>query len=270
MFSAIRCGDRLRIGLPATLVLLTAAAPALADDHSGDSAFGTCMTASLVPGGPWGGGGPFDGYECGDGFPAYAWTVTTPDLFAFGATNAATATVRSHASTWAAATLGNAGMAVTSWDTLTFAADGDITVRWRFDGEVSVQPRPGWGQQPSVSVKLDFGPEFGWTYYNYDDPDPYHAGRYDIQGAVTLHVTAGEPFVVYQFLQTNADGPGVDVDFSHTGRLVFELPPQQSFTSASGVFLTGAVPEPATALTLGLGMALIGGWRCRQRPAPAS
>jgi hypothetical protein len=260
-------GRQPRVFLPVALVVLAAAEPALAQTAD----FGTCMSASLIPGGPFG-SGPFGGYECGDEVPAYAWTVTTEELLASGATDAATGTVRSRASTWAAdGGSPSASFVVKSWDTLIFATDGQVAMSWRFEGEIANRALPpGHGQGNLVAMKINLGPTFGWTYYSHDDPDPYHAGRYDIQGAVTLHVTAGEPFVVYQFLQTSANGPGVDVDFSHTGRIAFELPPQQSFTSASGVFLTGAVPEPAKALTLGLGMALIGGWRCRQRPAPAS
>ena len=68
-------------------------------------------------------------------------------------------------------------------------------------------------------------------------------------------------------LQTTAEGPGVDVDFSHTGSVVIDLPAQQSFTSASGLFLTAPVPEPATPLMMVAGLALLGSLRCGCKPS---
>jgi hypothetical protein len=249
-------GYRLRTPLSIALALLVAATPVRADH--GSAAFGTCMHASLIPGGPIG-AGPFGGDDCGDGVPAFAWTVGTAELFAFGEADAATGTVRSHASTRAAGPpSGSAMMSVTSRDTLTFAADGDVTIRWSFDGDASAQSRPLVGQQADVAALVNLGPTFGWTYYN-DDAEPYHPGHHDIQGEVTLQVSAGQPFFVFQSLQTHADGAGVVVDFSHTGRLAFDLPPQQRLTSASGAFLSVAVPEPATALSFTVGLALIVG-----------
>lgn len=256
-----RC-PRARIAV--ALVLAGAAVPALADYWS--AAFGTCMHASLISGEPFG-AGPFDGYDCGDEVPAYAWTVSTAELFASGQTDAATGTVRSHASTWDAGPASvAANMSVTSWDTLTFAADGDVTIRWSFDGDATAQSRPLVGQQAYVAASVNLGPTFGWTYYNHDDAEPYHLGQYNIHGEVTLHVSAGQPFFVFQFLQTSANGAGVDVDFSHTGRFAIDLPPQQSFASASGVFLSAVVPEPATALSFAVGLALIAGWRATVQP----
>lgn len=254
-------------GLPVALGLLISVSPASADHGP----FGICMTATVLPGGPWG-AGPFGGYECGDGVSANSWTPTSGDglAYAFGAADAATATVRSRASTWdepGNMAVASASMWVRSWDTLTFAADGEVTLHWRFDGAIDVRPLPLVGQYNLVGMWFGFGPTFGWNYWNHDDPDPYHLGSYDIQGSTTQHVTAGQPYVVYSGLQTNAGGPGVDVDFSHTGRVVIDLPAQQSFSSASGLFLTATVPEPATPLMLVAGLALLGSLRRGCKPS---
>lgn len=57
---------------------------------------------------------------------------------------------------------------------------------------------------------------------------------------------------------------GTSCDFGNSARLSFELPPDVSFTSASGVLLTAAVPEPATYGMLALGLAVVG-WARRRR-----
>ena len=186
-----------RAGLPVALGLLISGSPAIAGP--GDAPFGTCMTATLIPNGPQG-AGPFGGHDCGDGVPAHAWSVSTPDGLAqaFGAADAATATVRSRASTWdepGNMAVATASMRVRSWDTLTFAADGEVTLHWRFDGAIDVRPMPLVGQGNLVGMGFGFGPTFGWNYWNHDDPDPYHLGAYDIQGSTTLHVTAGQPYI---------------------------------------------------------------------------
>lgn len=63
--------------------------------------------------------------------------------------------------------------------------------------------------------------------------------------------------VVGSFLETRA-GNGGTADYSHTARIGIEVPEGVAYTSASGAFLTGGIPEPHTWALLVLGMGLIG------------
>ena len=51
---------------------------------------------------------------------------------------------------------------------------------------------------------------------------------------------------------------GASCDFSHTGDVALELPTDVSYTSDSGVLLTGGVPEPATWAIMLIGLAGVG------------
>lgn len=57
---------------------------------------------------------------------------------------------------------------------------------------------------------------------------------------------------------------GTSCDFGNSARLSFELPPDVSYTSGSGVLLTAAVPEPGSRALLALGL-LVGAWGARRR-----
>ena len=55
-------------------------------------------------------------------------------------------------------------------------------------------------------------------------------------------------------------------DYSHTMRFSWDLPDDVAYTSASGVFMTAAVPEPASLCLLVAGLGLLG-WMTRRRQA---
>ena len=59
---------------------------------------------------------------------------------------------------------------------------------------------------------------------------------------------------------------GTSCDFGNSAHLRFELPPDVSFTSGSGVLLTSAVPEPGSQALLLAGLVVVG-WAARQRMA---
>jgi len=59
---------------------------------------------------------------------------------------------------------------------------------------------------------------------------------------------------------------GSSADYSHTMRFDWNLPDDVTYTSASGVFMTAAVPEPANLSMLAGGLGLLG-WLARRRRA---
>jgi hypothetical protein len=59
---------------------------------------------------------------------------------------------------------------------------------------------------------------------------------------------------------------GETCDYSHTGIVSLALPSNVTYTSASGVFLTAPTPEPATWMTIAIGLMLVGGFRYLRQP----
>ena len=59
---------------------------------------------------------------------------------------------------------------------------------------------------------------------------------------------------------------GSSADYSHTMRFDWDLPDDVAYTSASGVFMTATVPEPANLSLLAGGLGLLG-WLSRRRRA---
>ena len=72
----------------------------------------------------------------------------------------------------------------------------------------------------------------------------------------------GPDATVPVFFQLSVGGAYGLADFSHTASVSLDLPDGVSFTSASGDFLTGAVPEPSTWVMLALGFFGLG-WKVK-------
>lgn len=69
--------------------------------------------------------------------------------------------------------------------------------------------------------------------------------------------SAAQPLGFSQYLFTSGSGSGAAL-FGSTSHFALSLPQDVAYTSASGVFLTSAVPEPATALLWALGLGGLG------------
>ena len=111
----------------------------------------------------------------------------------------------------------------------------------------------------------DSRPPFNWVSFAFSNES---ATGFDFTGQFS--VTDGDVDALSMALLLRCDG-GAVCDFSHTGRLAFVLPSNVSFTSDSGVLLTGiggvpGVPEPQslTLLLAGLGLAGL----CKRRTTP--
>lgn len=98
-------------------------------------------------------------------------------------------------------------------------------------------------------------------------------GNWDILGPdifqATVSILPGDP---YLYLNQHVASGGLFADFSNTSTIDLILPKGVTFTSASGVFLTGqaAIPEPASWAMLIVGFGLAGtALRRRARGAPA-
>lgn len=244
------------------MLLFSGHAAALSVSCITSAPYGIWMRGSLIGVGGWTGGegGPFAdptyGSTCGAGISSYSWNPTIPEAAIHGAADGADGTVRAGASTLGAiypAT--SAAMSVAYWDTLTFSADADIVFSWHFDGHIDAE-RPGsYTGGGGVSMAVNLGPTFGWTYN--DD----RLGDYDLTASTTVHVTAGQGLYVELGLSAKADSYGIQSDFGHTGRMAIDLPAGVAFTSASGTFLSAApatVPEPPSLVLAALGIAALG------------
>ena len=101
----------------------------------------------------------------------------------------------------------------------------------------------------------------GWDSYSFRSLDP---ANFAFDGVYALHGASGD-ISVYGALTVSAAN-GMSADFSHTAWYQLDLPAGVSYTSDSGVFLTGhdadpAVPEPATIGLVGLGLLATRRWR---------
>jgi hypothetical protein len=99
----------------------------------------------------------------------------------------------------------------------------------------------------------------GWTSYLFSGATV--DGGYVFTG--TYQVTGSSFSVPLSFALDCSAAGGTTCDYSHTGVISLSLPSGVSYTSASGAFLTGvsAVPEPASFVIAGLGIALVGALR---------
>jgi hypothetical protein len=109
------------------------------------------------------------------------------------------------------------------------------------------------GAAPGALPVISFSNASGWVSYSFSPFTPDHLvfhGVYALTGA-TQHVDIGE--VIY------AEASNGVSDYAHTSDFSLSLPSNVTYTSDSGVFLTGAngVPEPGawSLALLGLGLA---------------
>lgn len=154
------------------------------------------------------------------------------------------------------------------FDTLTFHVAGatnstvtDIVINTSLDGSAGLNGKDGGidvvytllipngdvqfnyntSNNPAVAVN-----QFGWVSETVASATP---SSFIFQG-----VTSGQgaSFVINLDLKLNVFCQGADCDYSHTGLIDLSLPAGVTYTSASGVFLSSSVPEPASwAMTIG-------------------
>jgi hypothetical protein len=154
----------------------------------------------------------------------------------------------------------NWGTSADAWfyDKITLQADeshdpGDpVSWSWSVEGETR---RGKWWSGSSATSRFYVGtnPE-GWrTAITLD------AKNSSREIASTFLVpAAGQSLVVYVYgsLSVFAEG-GAVADFSHTARFNWALPEGVTVTSASGQFMTSAVPEPTSAALMLAGLAVL-------------
>jgi hypothetical protein len=161
------------------------------------------------------------------------------------------------------------GAWVDYFDTLTFGQSGLVPFSLTVSGLVSDNPAVNKG---NYSDNI-----FAWVYQDgvieaqlVQGSQP--AGPPLDTATITgdLNVTAGTPTLLDVSLEIDAS-QGATVDFTHTAFLNFNLGAGQSFTSASGVFLTNPVtasaPEPISLSLFVSGLAGVAAVRRRQRAA---
>jgi hypothetical protein len=184
-------------------------------------------------------------------------------------------------------------------DTLTFTVAGadastvtPITITWSLDGSWSYNPI-SWSGEVDAGLTLggqvladmlgnNFDPlafvgapdtgQSGWDSFSYASDtftDIDFTGVYDLVGAsatlpfsMSLLVWPGGGFA-----NGGLTAYATTIDFSNTGQVGLILPNNVSFTSNSGVFLTGqpSVPEPATLSLVILPLLGLGFLRWRRR-----
>ena len=147
--------------------------------------------------------------------------------------------------------------------------DGDITVRNILNfGDAGLDyslSQRGLGA-PAIGKSA-----FGWVSYSFDESVPDHTtfrGVYALRGA-SQRLMFGEGF------WTTAYYNGATSDYASTSSFSFVLPSEVTYTSDSGVFLTGlggvggGVPEPATWALMLAGFGLVGSALRRRQGAGA-
>lgn len=188
---------------------------------------------------------------------------------------------------------GHARSSASIFDTLTFdwapeqiGTYQPFSLRAKLDGIISLAPVPS-SSGGTVALTLIATRREGTSilpvggiyrlgysngeYFEYSQPifgdAPVHHGD-NIYGFDFFVQASDDPITVFALL--SADANGATVDYSHTATLSLTVPVGVTYTSDSGVFLSGgpisAIPEPANwALMIG-GFVLAGG-ALRRRPA---
>lgn len=171
-----------------------------------------------------------------------------------------------------------AAASVTLRDIVTFAAgaSGTAYLDWGFDGSIDVEPnKPAPGSPAQAGLSFLITPSDGGEQVNVsaafatsgaDCPGtapphcvtgPFSSANVALRGTLPFDIRPGA-FTFAVGLSSNARW-GDEVHFENTSYLYLRLPDGVNYTSASGVFLTNAlpvplpVPEPATAMLMACG-----------------
>jgi hypothetical protein len=169
-------------------------------------------------------------------------------------------------------------------DTLTFNVPGatsstttlltwGVSLDGSFNGNGTVETKflvGGSGASGDAETEwgLNFPPAFsrllGWASDSYS----LSTSDYTFQG--TVAVQGANPVVqIYFQLLLSCDSFSIcSEQYQDTGALSLSLPPNVTYTSASGVFLTSSAPEPSTLVLAGLSLA--GFWGLTRRRKTAS
>ena len=152
------------------------------------------------------------------------------------------------------------------WDTIELStknhkADEVVNYRFSMDG-TKTRGRWAWGNGSYAGAHY----YLGTNKDGFSQPLGTDLGRNTIisssftvpaEGVLTLYYVAD----IYVYAEN-----GSRADYSNTMRFEWDLPDDVQFTSASGVFLAPAVPEPANAALLAAGLGLLA-WKARRRAA---
>ncbi len=151
-----------------------------------------------------------------------------------------------------AGTITNIGVTLALHGSLTLDAFLQEQLSFRSAGFADAQFINQIASTPYAAPHFQYTNASGWVSFDFT---PYTPGNVVFHGVYALtgasqHVDIGE------VLLANSSG-GVS-DYAHTSDLTLSLPHGVSFTSDSGAFLTGSVPEPATWALLVAGFAVTG------------
>ncbi len=107
---------------------------------------------------------------------------------------------------------------------------------------------------------------------DFEDELPVAGDHFDLLLRFDTEIVPGTPFDFESELRAlvgsrGALGSDAISDFGNTARFTIILPPDYSFTSASGVFLAGPIPEPETWMLLALGLTCLAAVTARRRRA---
>ncbi len=181
------------------------------------------------------------------------------------------------------------------YDTVTFRNDSvnaptvlNVLIDLTLNGTISVFQSAGYLYDFKLGGQFS-GASVGWTTQFYDTPqDPRNYVGWAVSGGTgapdgftswallagtatqkhfrgVLAVRVDQAYGLETGFSLGCNG-GTDCDFGNSAHLNFELPPGASFTSASGLLLTAAVPEPGTWALMLAGLGVVG-WMGRRRRA---